>query len=79
MNEASKTQESRILPEPLQNLLDSLASDRKVEKDTALYNEGEPASNLYLIRFGKIKISKLTAQGREMTLPFVTGLGITED
>ncbi|WCK55488.1 Crp/Fnr family transcriptional regulator [Aneurinibacillus sp. Ricciae_BoGa-3] len=68
MNEVSNTEESSVLPEPLKDLLDSLAFDRKVEKDMALYNEGEPASNLFVIRSGKIKISKLTAQGREMTL-----------
>ncbi len=42
--------------------------ESKVEKGDFLYQEGEIASELYIIRSGKVKVSKLTPDGSELTL-----------
>lgn len=53
----------------LSQLLDRyIHHDRKIEKGDFLYQEGETASELYIIRSGKVKVSKLTPDGNELTL-----------
>lgn len=42
--------------------------ESKIEKGSFLYQEGETDTEMYLIRSGKIKISKLTPDGSELTL-----------
>ncbi len=41
---------------------------RKIDKDTFLYQEGLPATEVFIIQSGKIRISKITPDGRELTL-----------
>ncbi|WP_236692871.1 Crp/Fnr family transcriptional regulator [Aneurinibacillus tyrosinisolvens] len=65
--EDSQSLNDTISPQ-LKTLLDSLAVDVQMAKDDYLFNEGNQADKLYMIRSGRIKISKLTAGGREMTL-----------
>jgi CRP-like cAMP-binding protein len=46
------------------------SSDRIIEvtKGTYLFQEGEPAKEMYIILNGKIQISKMNAEGRELSL-----------
>jgi len=57
-----------IVSEDLASLLRSIGSKRIVEKDTFLFQEGEDANELYLIKSGIIQISKLTLDGDELYL-----------
>jgi CRP-like cAMP-binding protein len=41
---------------------------RKIEKGTFLYQEGLPATEVFIIQSGKVKISKIIPDGRELTL-----------
>jgi CRP-like cAMP-binding protein len=52
----------------LSQLLQSVHHIRKIEKGTFLYQEGSPASEVFIIQSGKIQISKITPDGRELTL-----------
>ncbi|WP_338472143.1 Crp/Fnr family transcriptional regulator [Niallia sp. XMNu-256] len=42
--------------------------ETKIEKGSFLYQEGETASELYIIHSGKVKVGKLTPDGNELTL-----------
>lgn len=42
--------------------------ERKMVKGNYLYQEGENASEIYIIRSGKVQISKITPDGSELTL-----------
>jgi len=53
----------------LSHMLESYVHhDSKIEKGSYLYQEGENASEIYIIRSGKVQISKLTPDGSELTL-----------
>lgn len=41
---------------------------KKVEKGSFLFQEGSPANELYVIQNGKIQLSKLIPDGRELTM-----------
>ncbi|MGG2028296.1 Crp/Fnr family transcriptional regulator [Gottfriedia sp. S16(2024)] len=57
-----------IVSKDLASLLQSIGSTRSVNKDTFLFQEGEDATELYLIKSGMIQISKLTLNGDELNL-----------
>ena len=42
--------------------------ESKIKKGSLLYREGELATELFIIRSGKVQVSKLTQDGREFTL-----------
>ncbi|WMJ20692.1 Crp/Fnr family transcriptional regulator [Geobacillus kaustophilus] len=48
--------------------LTSLGRDLRLEKGTYLFQEGEKADDIYYIQSGKIQISKMDMDGRELTL-----------
>ena len=52
----------------LSQFLQSVHHIRKIGKGTFLYQEGSPANEVFIIQSGKIKISKITPDGRELTL-----------
>ena len=52
----------------LSQLLQSVHHIRKVEKGTFLYQEGLDATEVFIIQSGKIQISKIIPDGRELTL-----------
>ncbi|MDF0727003.1 Crp/Fnr family transcriptional regulator [Cytobacillus sp. S13-E01] len=62
------TQTNSTLSIELKELLKSADIISKVKKDTFLFQEGMTAKEIYIIRSGRIKISKITADGRELTL-----------
>jgi CRP-like cAMP-binding protein len=48
--------------------LAALARFRTLPKGAAVFNQGEPASSLYLVETGLLRMSRLNAAGRELTL-----------
>lgn len=56
---------------PLESLQDRLATikhcDRKSKKNTYLFKEGDIADSVFLIHSGKVRIGKITPDGREIT------------
>ncbi len=52
----------------LKELLHSAEHTLKTRKGTYLFQEGREAKELYVIRSGRIQISKITPDGRELTL-----------
>ena len=52
----------------LSQFLQSVHHIRKIEKGTFLYQEGSPATEVFIIQSGKIQVSKITPDGRELTL-----------
>ena len=48
--------------------LDSIATIKKYKKDALIFSEGEEASGFYIVIDGKVKIYKLSAQGKEYIL-----------
>jgi CRP-like cAMP-binding protein len=52
----------------LEQLLQSVQHVRKIEKGTFLYQEGSDAKEVFIIQSGKVQISKITPDGRELTL-----------
>lgn len=52
----------------LQGFLETVHHIRKIEKGTYLFQEGTKANELYMIVSGKIQLSKMIPDGRELTL-----------
>lgn len=52
----------------LEQLLQSVQHIRKIEKGTFLYQEGMKATEVFIIQSGRVQISKITPDGRELTL-----------
>ncbi|MGG0719114.1 Crp/Fnr family transcriptional regulator [Robertmurraya massiliosenegalensis] len=52
----------------LQSLLETVHHIRKMEKGTYLFQEGSKANELFVVITGKIQMSKMIPDGRELTL-----------
>ncbi|WP_108670141.1 Crp/Fnr family transcriptional regulator [Peribacillus acanthi] len=52
----------------LQELIKSMHHVKKLEKGTYLFQEGAAANELFIIMSGKVQISKIIPDGRELTL-----------
>lgn len=52
----------------INELLKSAERTIKIKKGTFLFQEGQPASEMYIILSGKIQVSKMNAEGRELCL-----------
>ncbi|WP_374703465.1 Crp/Fnr family transcriptional regulator [Bacillus sp. Marseille-P3661] len=52
----------------LTELLNSVDHTIKVQKGTFLFQEGMPATELYILRSGRIQISKISPDGKELSL-----------
>lgn len=60
--------EPKSPPTELKELLGSANHNLKIKKGTLLFQEGKEATELYLIRSGRIQISKITPDGLELAL-----------
>jgi CRP-like cAMP-binding protein len=58
----------------LYHLFSSFSQATKIKKGDYLFQEGEEAKELYFIKSGKIQLSKLTPDGRELTF-YISGKG----
>ena len=47
------------------------ASDRRVPRGTVIYNKGDPASSLMVVLAGRVRISNVSADGKEVTLNMI--------
>lgn len=52
----------------LEGILNEISYKRKVEKGTFLFQEGSKAKELFLILKGKVQVSKIIPDGKELTL-----------
>lgn len=59
-----------LSPEEL-NLVISRASVRAVPKGVFLFRQGEPASKMFLLESGRVRMHEITADGRELLIRFV--------
>jgi CRP/FNR family transcriptional regulator len=62
------TQTENLLTNELIELLHSAGRIIEVKKGSFLFQEGQPASEMYLILSGRIQISKMNAEGQELYL-----------
>ncbi|WP_174730836.1 Crp/Fnr family transcriptional regulator [Mesobacillus harenae] len=61
-------QASLAFSSALKELLQSVHHIRQVQKGTYLFDEGSIADELYVVQSGKIQISKVIPDGRELTM-----------
>ncbi|SHG27949.1 Crp/Fnr family transcriptional regulator [Ornithinibacillus halophilus] len=62
-----KHRDEPISPQ-LRELLESIGTIRKIEKDGYIFHEGEEAHDIYIIQSGIVQMSKLAANGKELIL-----------
>ncbi|WP_374724183.1 Crp/Fnr family transcriptional regulator [Calidifontibacillus erzurumensis] len=60
------------IPENLKELLNSSDHTMNIQKGTFLFQEGMPANELYILRSGRVQISKISQDGKELTLRICT-------
>jgi CRP-like cAMP-binding protein len=63
----------RHLPPEVIVDINRLFEDRDVAAERAIYYEGDLAEHLYLVAMGKVKLTRHTAQGREVLLDILRG------
>ena len=56
-----------LAPEDLQ-LIIRVTAERRIARNQAVFSEGEPGEGFHYIRSGRVKIIKLSADGREHIL-----------
>ncbi len=64
--------DAEMISDELNQLLTSISSSRKVKAEHFLFQEGEDACEMYLIKSGNVQISKLTSDGKELNLRICT-------
>lgn len=72
MPELQQPNKKIFMPESIKELLNSLDHTMKMQKGTFLFQEGMPAKELYIIRSGRVQISKISQDGKELTLRICT-------
>lgn len=50
-------------------------TERHCEKDEVIFLEGEPCQGLYIVKRGRVKVFKLSPEGREQVLTYVSAGG----
>ncbi|WP_438825041.1 Crp/Fnr family transcriptional regulator [Bacillus sp. JJ1122] len=61
-------QAATIMSPKLNKVFEKVHRIKKIEKGSFLFEEGNNASELYIIQSGKFQISKMVADGRELTI-----------
>lgn len=56
------------MSEELLSLLDSIGKNERVNKGTYIFQEGKRAKSIYVVNSGLVQISKLSDDGKELTL-----------
>jgi CRP-like cAMP-binding protein len=59
------------LPEKDKNEMASMMTMRNIKKKGFVYNEGDRADTLYILKEGRIKITHLAEDGRELTIDII--------
>lgn len=60
------------LPERELDLLDQVSDSRELRRKTAIWSPGDAADSVFFVRGGIVKLSKVSDEGRELTLGFFT-------
>jgi CRP/FNR family cyclic AMP-dependent transcriptional regulator len=60
------------LPERELEALEQISESIEVRRRQLIWEPGDPASTVYLVRTGIVKVSKISDEGRELTLHFFT-------
>jgi CRP/FNR family transcriptional regulator len=60
------------LPDREVELLEQVSETVDVRRRGFVWEPGDPANNIYVVRSGIVKVSKLSDEGRELTLHFFT-------
>ncbi|MES2643533.1 MAG: Crp/Fnr family transcriptional regulator [Myxococcota bacterium] len=60
------------LPERELEALDQMSENIEVRRRQLIWEPGTPAATIYLVRTGIVKLSKVSDEGRELTLHFFT-------
>ena len=60
------------LPEREIETLEQVAESVEVRRRQLIWEPGDPASTIYIVRAGIVKLSKVSDEGRELTLHFFT-------
>lgn len=60
------------MPESIKELLHSIDHITRTQKGTFLFQEGMAANELYIVRSGRVQISKISQDGKELTLRICT-------
>ncbi len=53
-------------------LLEDMLEERRYRRKAPIYLPGDPSDQVYLIKSGIVKIAKVTQEGKELTLMFLT-------
>ncbi|HEY4552034.1 MAG TPA: Crp/Fnr family transcriptional regulator [Bacillaceae bacterium] len=61
------TRKTEHHPAVIEGLLSIEHHEKEMKKDAYLFQEGDRADALYLIRSGKVRVGKITPDGRELT------------
>ncbi len=61
-------QANRLISDKLKDMLYSIGTIKPVEKDTYIFQQGTNAKAIYMVLSGMIKISMVTAEGKELVL-----------
>lgn len=59
------------LPEEDKEQMASMMTPRNIKKKGLVYSEGDRADTLYILKEGRIKITRLAEDGREMTMDII--------
>jgi CRP/FNR family cyclic AMP-dependent transcriptional regulator len=54
-------------------MLAEKAEKLQLKKDDIIFTEGEPASKIFVVKNGRVKLYKLSEDGKELILGFLTG------
>src|SRR5699024_10426389 len=64
--------EKEQIPKELRHTLYSIGTVKKVGSNTYIFREGMDAGEIFIIKSGLIKVSKLTPEGKKLTLRICT-------
>jgi CRP-like cAMP-binding protein len=68
MDRMSRRSDLSNVSEDLSSLLKSIGTPRSVKKGSFLFQEGEKADELFLIKSGVFQVSKLSLEGKELNM-----------
>lgn len=64
----SDAHEKNRISDVLKETLESIGTIRRMRKETYLFREGMNANEVFIIKSGLVQVSKLTAEGKKLTL-----------
>jgi CRP-like cAMP-binding protein len=68
MDRMNRRSDLSTVSEDLSSLLKSISTPRSVKKGSFLFQEGEKADELFLIKSGVFQVSKLSLEGKELNM-----------